>query len=204
MLATRHPLTLFLALTLLLLAPLCSAAAKKSGPAEVIAALINPQKLATLGKRGANPRVQKAVYWLATAHHSGQNITNVAAAVSEAGYANAQAAALTRDALLRNLDIATKLGCLDKSGLDHMRKGQSPTVQKGPYKGDQLSVDHIIPYAVCPELDHVIANLELMPLRLNESKNDKVGARQLQKAAEFDRAGLLTTAGLKQVRSAAR
>jgi hypothetical protein len=28
-------------------------------------------------------------------------------------------------------------------------------------------VDHIIPYAVAPQLDHVIANLELMPLRMN-------------------------------------
>ena len=32
-------------------------------------------------------------------------------------------------------------------------------------------MDHIIPRAVVPELDHVIANLELMPLRLNERKN---------------------------------
>jgi hypothetical protein len=29
-------------------------------------------------------------------------------------------------------------------------------------------VDHIIPRAVVPELDNVIANLELMPLHLNE------------------------------------
>ena len=34
------------------------------------------------------------------------------------------------------------------------------------YAGDQLSVDHIIPRAVVPELDNVIANLELMPLDL--------------------------------------
>jgi hypothetical protein len=56
---------------------------------------------------------------------------------------------------------------------------------------DQLSVDHIIPRAACPELDNVIANLELMPLRANESKNAKVGPRQLQKAEELHRAGLL-------------
>ena len=36
-------------------------------------------------------------------------------------------------------------------------------------------MDHISPRAVCPELDHLIANLELMPQRANASKNDKVG-----------------------------
>ena len=59
--------------------------------AKRIAPLIDPAKLATLGKRGANQRVEKAVYWLA--------------------------AALTKAALLRNLDIAEKLGCLDAEGM---------------------------------------------------------------------------------------
>jgi hypothetical protein len=40
------------------------------------------------------------------------------------------------------------------------------------------------PRAVCPELNNVIANFELMPLRMNESKNDRVGARQLDLAPE--------------------
>ena len=34
--------------------------------AEKLAPLIDPAKLAALGERAANPRVQKAVYWLAT------------------------------------------------------------------------------------------------------------------------------------------
>ena len=42
---------------------------------------------------------------------------------------------------------------------------------------------------VCPELDNVIANLELMPLRRNESKKDKVESRQLQTAEQLYRAG---------------
>ncbi len=53
-------------------------------------------------------------------------------------------------------------------------------------------MDHIIPRAVCPELDNVIANLELMPLRMNESKNAKVGERQLSLAKTFRAAGLLS------------
>jgi hypothetical protein len=60
---------------------------------------------------------------------------------------------------------------------------QSPTITLGPYTGDQLSVDHIIPFAVAPQLDKVIANLELIPLRLNIGKKDKMGERQQALAA---------------------
>jgi hypothetical protein len=121
------------------------------------------------------------------------------AALGLAGVKNGPAAALTKAALLRNLDIAEKLGCLDAEGMAEMRKGKAPTVRRGPYMGDQLSVDHIIPRAVCPELDNVIANLELMPLRMNESKNDKIGDRQRDMAKKFHQAGLLSKEGLEAV-----
>jgi hypothetical protein len=164
-----------------------------------IASLIDPAKLATLGKRGANTRVQKAVYWLAAARHAGEKPGNVLdRAVALAGYKH-DAAKLTKEALLRNLDIAEKLGCLNTAGLAEMRRGKAATVMKGPYRDDQLSVDHIIPRAVVPELDNVIANLELMPLRMNESKNDKIGDRQRDMAKKFYQAGLLRRKGLEAV-----
>jgi len=96
-------------------------------------------------------------------------------AVERAGYTNRLAAKLTTEAMLRNLDIADKLGCLDAEGLAEMRKDKAPTVPRGPYKGDQLSVDHIIRRAICPELNCVIAKLELMPLKMNENKSDRLG-----------------------------
>jgi hypothetical protein len=169
-----------------------------------IAPLIDPAKLATLGKRGADSRVQKCVYWLAEARKDGESPKKVAqAAVSKAGY-NKKAAALTKAALLRNLDIAEKLGCLDADGMAKMRSGSAPTVRKGPYAGGIASVDHIIPRAVAPELDNVIANLELLPLKVNESKNDKIGDRQRHMAKKFHAAGLLSDAGLKAVESRSR
>ena len=85
-----------------------------------------------------------------------------------------EAARLTAEAMLRNLTIAGRLGCLTAAGLHDMRRGQSPTITLGPYAGDQLSVDHIIPCALAPPLDHVIANLELMPLRMNIGKRDRM------------------------------
>jgi hypothetical protein len=38
--------------------------------------LIDPAKLATLGRRGANPRIQKCVYWLDAASTRAQPRTN--------------------------------------------------------------------------------------------------------------------------------
>jgi hypothetical protein len=169
-----------------------------------ISSLIEPAKLATLGKRAANPRVQKYVAQLEEARLAGNNPTNVAnEAVTKSGMTGA-GAKLTSDAMLRNLTIADRLGCLDDEGLAEMRRGKAPTVKRGPYAGDQLSVDHIIPRAVVPELDNVIANLELMPLRMNESKNDKVGARQLALGKELNVARLLSKSGLTILQSAGK
>lgn len=52
-----------------------------------------------------------------------------------------------------------------------------------------FSVDHIIPFSVHPELDLVIANLELMPLRLNLRQRDAMGQRQLDLLQRLRHAG---------------
>ena len=109
------------------------------------------------------------------------------------------AADLTAEAMLHNLKTAEHLGCLDKAGLHDMHQGQAPTIRRGPQAGDQLSVDHIIPWRVAPELGNVIANLELMPLRMNEGKNDRIGARQRSLAKKLYKAGLLSKGGLRAV-----
>lgn len=51
-------------------------------------------------------------------------------------------------------------------------------------------MDHIIPFSVAPQLDHVIANLELMPLRMNIGKKDTMGQRQMDLAQRLRSAGL--------------
>lgn len=190
-----------LAAAVLVFSSLASLAAE-SGYAERIAVLIAPEKLETLGARGANPRVQKAIAQLEAARSMGEAVMTVAAAaVRLAHYTNAAAAKLTSAALVRNHDIARKLGCLSADGLDAMRHGKSPTVTLGPYTGQKLSVDHIVPRSVVPELDCVIANLELLPLRLNESKNDRIGDRQRSYARKLYEAGLLSSSGLDRVLS---
>ena len=86
--------------------------AAQTDHAAQIASLIDPAKLAALGERGANSGVQKAVCLLVKARTEGQKPAKVLdRAVALAGY-NDAAAKLTKDALLRNLDIAGKLGCI--------------------------------------------------------------------------------------------
>lgn len=168
--------------------------------AEHIAPLLDPAKLKTLGPRGANQRVQKITYWLASAAQEKVNTATVAdLALKSVGITNALAAKLTKAAMLRNVTIAERLGCLDAAGMAEMRKGNAATVKRGPYAGDQLSVDHIIPRSIVPELDNVIANLELMPLRANERKNARIGHRQRQLAMQLNGAGLLSKAGFMTV-----
>jgi hypothetical protein len=161
-----------------------------TSPPHRIASLINPAKLATLGERAANPRVQKYVAILEEAQRSGKDAAVVASeAVAIAGL-RGELARLTTEAMLRNRVIAERLGCLNAAGIEEMRQGRAPTVTKGPYRGDQLSVDHIIPLSVIPEFDKVIANLELMPLRVNMKKRAGMGERQQDLLKKLRAAGL--------------
>jgi hypothetical protein len=166
-----------------------------------VAPLIDPAKLATLGEKAANPRVQKYTAWLEIARRDGVNPTNVVdAALVAVGITN-KAAEVTRTVMLRNLKIAGELGCFDDAGMNDMRRGQSPTICKGPYKGQELTVDHIIPRSFAPELDNVIANLELLPAKLNAQKGSKLGQRQRDLARKLFEAGLLSPEGWNKLRA---
>ena len=189
-------------LPVLLLAAWNCSAAELSRYSKAIAGLIDPAKLATLGPRRANPRVEKCVYWLEAARRDNHDPGHVVdAALKSLDVTNPAVLALTKAALLRNLDIAGKLGCLDEAGLAELKLGKAATIRRGPYTGDHTSVDHIIPFVVVPELDHTISNLELMPSRMNSSKRDAIGPRQQAMAEQFFRAGLLSAAGLKAVKA---
>jgi hypothetical protein len=188
---------LFCTFCWLLLALQCSSA-PADYPAQ-IASLIDPANMATLGERSANPRIQKAVHWLAAAQKQGERPSKVLdQAVALAGY-KSNAAYLTNDALRLSRGFAEKLGCLTERGLAEMRRDRSATITKGPNKGEHLSVDHILPRAVVPGPDNVIANLELILLSLNEKKNANTGPRQRNTARKLYAAGLLSSKALERV-----
>ncbi len=168
---------------------------------EALVNLCDPAKIATISAdRGANPRVRKIAYWLETARRDGRDpskeMNEVMIAVGWGGAAKGQ---LTAEAMVRNRIIAERLGCLDEEGMNQLRSGRAPTIRSGPYAGDMLSVDHIIPRSVCPELDTTLANLELMPLKMNREKSSSIGQRQVDMAKKFHAAGLLSEQGLEAV-----
>jgi hypothetical protein len=194
-----------LLLSLFLFAPCCGRPIAANDQAKLIHPLIDPAKLATLGDRGANTRIQKVTEILWQAKVNGQDPNKVAdSAVESIGWGGTEKGRLTSAAMVRNVTILERLGSTTPADLDDMRHGKTATVRKGPYAGEVLSVDHIIPRAVAPELDNVIANLELMPLSVNQKKNDKIGDRQVSMAKAFHDAGLLSDAGFQRVMAAKR
>jgi len=194
-----------LLLALLFLVPCCGRPVAVQDVSTLIQPLIDPAKLATLGDRGANTRIQKVTEILWQAKVNGQDPAKVAdRAIERIGWGGTEKGRLTSAAMVRNVTILERLGSTTPADLDDMRHGKTATVRNGPYAGEVLSVDHIIPRAVAPELDNVIANLELMPLSVNKKKNDKIGDRQVSMAKSFHDAGLLSDAGFQRVMAANR
>lgn len=169
------------------------------GEADQIASLIDPAKLATLRERGANPRIQKITAILLTVKSDGKDPeVIIGQAICTIGWGDTQKGDLTAAAIIRNLTIAERLGATTPEDIEKMHRGNAATVLRGPYTGDVLSVDHIIPRSIAPSLDTAIANLELMPLRVNQAKGNKVGARQRDLAKRLHAAGLLESPALSE------
>ena len=185
------------ALRFVFAAALLFASAPLAGADAVRTALINlcdPAKIATLtSDRAANPRVRKIAYWLEVARQQGRDPhEEMGQAMDVLGWGGTLKGNLTAAAMARNRTIAERLGCLDAEGMEKLRRGSAPTVKFGPYAGEKLTVDHIIPRAVSPSLDLVLANLELMPHSLNMRKGAKIGQRQIDLANKLLQAGLLS------------
>ena len=141
-----------------------------------IRSLTDPVRISTLkDPRACNDRLLKCLYWLFSAQTSGQ----APAAVLEDSLAPQARREMVKDALLRNLVIAGRLGLLTPDNLEFMRRGKSPVINSGPYTGEIAEVDHILPVAKFPQFARSFWNLELMPKTLNRKKGDTVGQRQL-------------------------
>jgi hypothetical protein len=199
---TWHPGFMMSVITFLLLLASCAPCiSAPNTPASAIAAQTDPAKLATLkGERAANPRLQRCVYWLATAEAAGDKpeaVLDDAAKLN--GTAGTPYAGFVRWGLLENLKIAHELGLLTPEGLAELRRGKCATITKGQYAGQEAEADHVIPLAVAPELGNQVMNLELLPAKLNRAKSDKVTERAKIFAKELYEAGLLSEEGWKAV-----
>ena len=165
-----------------------------------IANLSDPAKLATLGERGANPRLNKIVYWMFEAYDHGGSPE---AAVEWAQRLNGQSglrAQLVHDSLMRNWKIARELGLLTPDNLAKLKHGSAADITYGPYLGETVEIDHIVPYSLAPEVGNELANLEMLPRTVNRRKSDKVTERQVDYAERLQEAGLLSQETLEKVR----
>ncbi len=158
-----------------------------------IASLTDRKNLATLkGDRVENPRVCQVMYWLREAADEGSTPAQTLdrALVS---YADAPMhGELVKERILQNYSDLVESGCFDESVVDQLRHGKSPYIQKGPFKGEQLWVEHVVPKAVAPELGRNFANLGFSRESENRSKSDKVSATDLKHAERFRAAGLVS------------
>ena len=168
---------------------------------DILTPILDPAKLDTLkGKRAATPRLRKACYWLQIAHTNDFDIGEIIdLSHDQVGPVEPLRAKAQRASLMRNRVILERLGCFDEAGMVKLRKGNAPTITKGPYAGEIVTGDHIIPRSVCPELDNKIYNLEMMPLTLNQRKGAKIGTRQIDLAKRWNQDGLLSDEGLGAV-----
>ena len=165
-----------------------------------VAAQSDPAKLATLGRRQANPRLKRILYYLAEARAAGADPGEVIdQAQKQNGSAGTPRAPLVKTSLLRNLKICDGLGMVTPENLAKLKRGNAPTVMRGPYAGQIAEVDHIVPLAEAGQIGNELANLELLPAVLNRAKSDKVGERQLALAKKFRDAGLLSDAEFADV-----
>ena len=149
--------------------------------------------LSTLWERGANPRINKAMYWLWYAQQRGESPKLVIDQALVANRTPSSKAELVEESLMRNWNIAQKLGLFESTNnLAIMRRGGSAMIMRGCYKGEVTEVDHMIPFAIAPEIGNEILNLELLPKTLNRRKSDYVGDVELAYAKRLQEKGILS------------
>lgn len=167
---------------------------------EALTSLCDPTKLVAItSDRAVNQQVREIVYWLERARLDGRDpATEMREVMAAIGWGGTAKGELTAEAMVRNLQIAERLGCLDEAGMADLRLGNAPIIRNGIYAGDELGVAQMIPASVCPELDTTLANLELMPLRLNRGKSPPI-ERQFDLAVKFYDAGLLSYESLLSI-----
>lgn len=160
----------------------------------------DPAKLALLGRRGANPRVNRVLYYLHQAESAGVAPDVALAEAFQANSTTGLLAALALEVQLRNYQHAQCWGLLTAEGLGRLRRGEAPTITRGPYAGEKTDVDHIVPISWAPEAGNSMANLEIRPASWNRSKGNHIGWSDLRHAGRLRDAGVLSSPTLWWVR----
>ena len=167
-----------------------------------IGPLIDPAKLDKLGEsRTAMPRLYEVCYWLEMARREELDV-NALIREAQADTRNFKPAraAEQSESLIRNFATLEKLGCLDESGMDKLRRGQAPTITQGPNAGETMTGTNIIRRSVCPELGNCLFNLEFSET-LTEKTSNQISQRQIDLAKKWHGMRLLSEDGLDAIES---
>ncbi len=160
----------------------------------------DPEKLATLGKRGANPRVNRIVFYLHQANESGTAPSEALDWAFGENGTTGLVAVLSKETQLLNYQHAVDWGLLTDDNLEKLKRGNAPIITKGYDRGQATDVDHIVPVSLAPEAGNSLANLELMPSSLNRSKGASVGFHEMGFAKRLHEAGIIESDTLSAVR----
>lgn len=195
---TRHPTaSCWFVLGILILARASAPAASWQ------AALVeqtDPAKLATLGPRGANPRVNRIVFHLHQAQTSGVPTAEALDRAFAQNGTTGLVATLSKETLLLNFSHAENWGLLTRDNLEKLRRGDAAIITRGWHRGQAIDIDHIVPISLAPEAGNSLANLELLPASVNRSKGADVGLHELRFAGRLHEAGILSGGSLWRVR----
>src|SRR5688572_31998071 len=116
-----------------------------------LTSLTDPDKLQTLGERGANSRLNKIVFWLDVARQRGMPAETAIGWAQTFNWTREPRASLVQTGLARNLKIADELGLLTADNRQKLKRGHAAIVTRGPYTAETVEIDHIVPFSLAPE-----------------------------------------------------
>lgn len=169
---------------------------------------IDPLRLGRLtSKRAANVRINQTMLCMYDAERAGTSPSRFIDDALESCGANRRIGefyhdpTLAKEALVENYRVLKQGGVFEDSiNLEKLRRGRSPTIKRGPYSGETMEVDHIIPVAVDDSLSANLANLKYSPMSANRAKGMQVTdeavalARQLEEAVGYPPQAVLEAA----------
>ena len=115
----------------------------------------------------------------------------------DSGLDKAMREAEQSEALIRKVTMLEGLGCFDEAGMENLWKGKVPTITKGPHARELPMVGQIISLSVSPELDNCHFNLEFMPESLIQSREAKIGEKEVGFAKKWRKRSILSEEGFE-------
>ena len=185
-----------------------SRAAYLEKASKATSSLIDPAKLRTLksGSRATNPRLNKLMKQLYDQDRAGvPPKTALDNALKDAGASKKLVEdyhdpAIMRESVLSNYNDLKKSGVFDDpANLENLRFGRSPFATKGPFEGERLDVDHVIPVKYAPELEHNFSNLKYTSQGENLKKGRKLTDDTFVLAEKLDRSLGWDSSAIKEI-----